>query len=268
MKKMHSLILNIKNEEIKLTNVVPLIALQNSEKINFINILYYIKNNINIELTANKFINILRYNPKIKEPKFFHLEVKFKNNEFLFYKDAKYKEIAGLQNIINENKRINKNLEQEKSMKYKDHFYMTEINSISFIKQEKYFREHYLCDFPLLSKNEIINEINTEDKNETENNIQNKDNNIFNREILEIMKNNIEHFIIILDTNNYKDEINYKIISQLKDIINKPIINSLILFDISSMSKNVSEEYTNFCNYLVQHFPDFKVYIIVLIKTL
>ena len=249
----------LRNKEIKLKKILPLVSLQDFGKNELLNILF--NNNIEnkMELAGNKFINIFRYNPEIKEPQFYHLNIKFKEN-YVFFKDEKYKEVIGYHNILNEYQRINKNIIENKETKLIDNFFITEISSISFSEHKNFFIKYDLCDFPLLSKDKLNNENKIEDKEE------NLDINNFNKEILEIIKNDIQTFIIILDINNYKDNINYKIISQLKKIINKQIINSLMLFDISKAQENYSNEYNNFFNNLINHFPDFEIFNVCLNK--
>ena len=244
-----------KNEEIKLKKIVPMIGVQSSGKNVLLNILFGINIEQNYDLVGNKFINIIRYNPEIQEPKFFHLKTKFKDNNYIFFKDKKFQEIIGFQEIIKEIEKINKNLLKGKEIKFIDNIYMTEINSISFPEHKEYFLQHVIIDFPLLSGDKSNNEIKKENENEIKENmsIQN-----FNRGIMEIFKNNIENFIILIDINNYKDEIYFNIIFQLKKITNKQIVNSLILFDISKAPGKYDNEYNNCKNYFVKHFPDFE----------
>ena len=84
---------------------------------------------------GTKFVNILRYNPNIEEPRFFHLLVKKEGEKYVFYKDSLYKEIVGTERIKNENININQILSKEKNYNYENIFYMTEINKSPFIKK-------------------------------------------------------------------------------------------------------------------------------------
>ena len=224
----------LKKNEIKPKKIIPLISIQNSEKNNLLKILF----NTNIEndssLSGNKFINIFRYNPDIKEPKFYHLLLALKQNKYQLSKDEKYKEINGIEYILEEYKRVNEKLKNAVAKEDKNNFYMTEINSISFPKMKKFFLEFDLCDFPLFSE-------------------EFKD---CGGGVLEIIKNKIENFIFIFNMTNYKDKRNYQIIRQIVKILGVPIVNSLILFE--NVQKNNSNEFQNFINNLTKNFPDFK----------
>ena len=77
--------------------IVPIAAMVSGGKSILLNVIF----NINfLECKAGigtKFVNILRYNPKINEPKFYHLLVKKENDSEqktinIFYKDPKYEE--------------------------------------------------------------------------------------------------------------------------------------------------------------------------------
>ena len=140
------------SERIEMRKIVPVAAMVSAGKSKFLNTIY----NINyLECKAGigtKFINILRYNPKIKEPHFFHLKIKKEGEKYLFYKDILYQEVVGEKEIIEENKNINNILSSEKIIKYENIFYMTEINESPFIKDEEYLLKHDLCDIPGLSE--------------------------------------------------------------------------------------------------------------------
>ena len=82
-------------EPIEMRYIVPVAAMISSGKSRLLNVLY------NIDLLeckagiGTKFVNILRYNPKIKEPIFFHLIVIKVGEKYIFYKDNSEKEIIG-----------------------------------------------------------------------------------------------------------------------------------------------------------------------------
>ena len=132
--------------------IVPVAAMISAGKSNLLNVLY------NIDLLeckagiGTKFVNILRYNPNIKEPRFFHLIVIKKGEKYIFYKDNSERVIVGKQRIIEAIKYLNKSLAKEKYVNYEKLFYMTEINESPFITNKEYLLNHDLCDIPGLSE--------------------------------------------------------------------------------------------------------------------
>ena len=139
-------------ERIEMRYIVPVAAMISAGKSHLLNVLYNIgflecKTGI-----STKFVNILRYNPKIKEPRFFHLIVIKVGERYIFYKDNSEKGIIGKQNIIEAIKKINEKLAKENYVDYENIFYMTEINESPFITNKEYLLKHDLCDIPGLSE--------------------------------------------------------------------------------------------------------------------
>ena len=87
-------------EKIKMRKIVPIAAMISAGKSKLLNVLY----NINFLETkagiGTKFVNILRYNPSITEPRFYHLRIKKEGNEDVFYKDNLSEDIIGEKKII------------------------------------------------------------------------------------------------------------------------------------------------------------------------
>ena len=239
------------SEKIEMRKIIPVVARISAGKSKLLNVLYNIKF---LECKAGistKFINLLRYNPNIQEPRFFHLKIKKEAEKYQFYFDSNYEIIEGEENIIKENKILN-NKYSSQSFKYEDIFYMTEINKSPFIKDENYLLTHDLCDVPGLSeakeeikdKNNIIikelkeeKDINKEilekeDKNEDEISYHVKEEkNTYLSEIFHIIKDYIDGGIIILSVENYYFSDNYYLISKFHKVINKPITNFLIILN-------------------------------------
>jgi len=139
-------------KKIEMRKIVPVAAMISAGKSQLLNVLY----NINFLETkagiGTKFVNILRYNPNITEPKFYHLRIKKEGNEYVFYKDNLSEEVIGEKNIIEENKNINRSLSEDSDFNYENIFYMTEINDSPFIRDKEYLLTHDLCDIPGLSE--------------------------------------------------------------------------------------------------------------------
>ena len=139
-------------EIIEQRKLVPVAAMVSAGKSKLLNVLY----NTNILYChsgiGTKFVNILRYNPKIKKPCFYHLKLEKQKDKYIFYKDLTQDIYEGEESITEANKNINQCLRAELETKYEDLFYMTEINEVPFIKDKEYLLSHDLCDIPGLSE--------------------------------------------------------------------------------------------------------------------
>ena len=200
-----------KLEKIEIKKLVPVAAKISAGKSNLLNVLYNIKLLECKDKITTKFINILRYNPKIKKPFFYHLKLKKEEDKYVFYKDLSDTIYEGEENIIEANKIINKKYVNEKNINYEELFYMTEINSEPFIRDKEYLAEHDLCDIPGLSEYQENpnNEQENGNKEQNENEIKNED-----EEILQI-KENAKKLGLNPDQNKRKikqlnEKINYK----------------------------------------------------------
>ena len=132
--------------------IVPIAAKISAGKSYLLNVIYNIDF---LECKAGigtKFINILRYNPNLDQPVFYHLKIEKTNEKYIFKKDLNYETKFGKQDIINENKNINQILSATPQINYEDIFYMTELNEVEFIKDKEYLLTHDLCDIPGLSE--------------------------------------------------------------------------------------------------------------------
>ena len=266
-------------------------------KSKLLNVLYNINYLVCKPGIGTKFVNILRYNPEIKEPCFYHLKVEKQGDDYIFYKDSKLAE--GAENIIEANEKINKELRTQNKTKYEDIFYMIEINEIPFIKDKDFLLTHDLCDIPGLSEyqdnnnnekeknnNEIKNNNKTEDKilkdkiiedelkdeeksnEKEEKNFEDEFNSTVNieneqsylTEIFKIIKNYIDGAIIILSIENYQKEENYIIIAKLQKVLQKAISNFLIILNKMDLSPNPSQDIENCKGLLIQHFQNFKTF--------
>ena len=152
-------------EIIEERKIVPIAAVISAGKSLLLNILLNIKFLESKTDIGTKFVNILRYNPKIERPRFYHLKVRNEKGKYIFYIDPNFEQKIGEENIIEVNKRINFELSKIKNVDYDDIFYMTEINNIGFLKDEKYMLTHDLCDIPGLSEYQEQIKVKKEDKN-------------------------------------------------------------------------------------------------------
>ena len=132
--------------------IVPIAAKISAGKSFLLNVIYNIDF---LECKAGigtKFINIIRYNPSIDQPCFYHLKIEKYEENFIFKKDSKYETKFGKEDIINENKNLNQKLADSPEINYEEIFYMTELNEVEFIKDKEYLLTHDLCDVPGLSE--------------------------------------------------------------------------------------------------------------------
>jgi len=138
--------------KIELRKIVPIAAKISAGKSFLLNVIYNIDF---LECKAGigtKFINIIRYNPSIDQPCFYHLKVEKDKDNYIFKKDSQYETKFGKDDIINENKNLNQKLADSPQINYEDIFYMTELNEVEFIKDKEYLLTHDLCDVPGLSE--------------------------------------------------------------------------------------------------------------------
>ena len=155
----------IKMEKVDIKNLTPLISVISAGKTSLLKVIY----NIDILQVSSgigtKFVNIIRYNPKIgKEFRFYHLRViKRRNGDYDFYKDSA-SEIIGEEKIKKKNIEINEYLIKN-TVPYEELFYMVEVGESIIIEDEEYLKNYDLVDIPGLSEycpskiegNKIIN---------------------------------------------------------------------------------------------------------------
>ena len=159
-------------EKIEERKIVPVAAVISAGKSLLLNLILNIKFLESKTDIGTKFVNILRYNPKTDNPRFYHLKVINEKGKYTFYKDPNYETITGEENIIKENIEINKKLSSLDKVDYDDIFYMTEINNIGFLKDEQYMLTHDLCDIPGLSEYQEQIKVKKEDKIEEKINLE------------------------------------------------------------------------------------------------
>ena len=283
------------NQQIEMRKIVPVCSMIGSGKSKLLNVLFNIDFlEVNGE-NGTKFVNLLRYNPTLKQPKFFHLKLIKKNDEFLFYKDLSKKEIIGNNDIKKEIKSTNEYITAHQDIKLNELFYMTEINDAPFIEDKLYLLNHDLCDMPgfksyisddnkekIQTKNEdkedkidketlkelgfeiISNEDIEENKchdNENEENEEliNKDDNYVYK-IFDILCPYIEDGIFILSIENYYFVENYKIIEKIREIYDNEIKNFLIILNKIDLSTNKIDDIKKCKALLLQKFNQTNVF--------
>ena len=232
-------------EEIEKRKIVPVAAKISAGKSKLLNVLFNIKYLECKSGIATKFVNILRYNPNISQPCFYHLILKKVGENYIFYKDKSIF-YEGEENIIKANKAINDKLCKENLIYYEDLFYITEINTKPSIKDENYLLTHDLCDIPGLSEyqdnthkenNEQGEEFN--EKNEEESEQIDKD--LKEMGLVTELKKEIKKVEITENEKDKKEAMEEEIKEDEDDIfndINKSNDNKTYLSEIFKIIKN------------------------------
>lgn len=287
-----------KEEEVKIENLCPMIAMISSGKTRLLKVLYDIDY---LEVKASsgistKIVTIIKYNSKIgANPKLYHLKLKNKGIEdYSFFKDANEKVVIGKNDI---QKRVNE-LNEELKIKerpYKELFYLLEVGT-TFIKDKEYLKKYDLVDVPGLS--EYKQQENTPTpKNTPEDNISLKPNenedlgppeicgkeynkdqlmvktveqelenwNIedeknYLTEIFKIIKSKMNNGIFVFNIENYQLKDNYLIIGKLQKIINKPIENFLFIFNKIDKSEDVLYDINTLGCKFMEYFPNAEIF--------
>ena len=231
-------------QQIEKRKIVPIAAMVSAGKSKILNILYNIKFLESKPGISTKFVNLLRYNPNIEQPRFYHLKLIKEGNDYNFYKDLNSEEIIGEQKIIEENININNELRAKLKTNYEDIFYMTEINDAPFIKDKNYLLNHDLCDIPGLSEYQATYE---NDDNSHKINVNNEQQNLE-----EIIKEGEEEYGIFANLKLLQEEGNNNIINneiENKDK-NKNEDDIFYEFDIEKENSYLTEIFNIIKNYI------------------
>ena len=260
-------------EKIEERKIIPIAAMISAGKSKLLNVLFnidFLKYKAGI---GAKFVNILRYNPEIMKPIFYHLKAVKENGKYVFYKDPNSKVKEGEEEIIEENKNINSLYADSPMINYEDIFYMTEVNEIQFIKDKQFLLKHDFCDIPGLSEYQTPSEEKKEkeeEKGKKEEKEEEKEDDIFYNvdvnektyltEIFSILRDYIDGAIIILSVENYYFEENYEIIAKLHKAIGKEIRNCLIVLNKIDLSDNPQKDIDKCKGMFLQKFPKCKTF--------
>ncbi len=226
---------------------IVLIGLKSSGKTSFLYSLLGINCLVSNDNISTNFICIIRYNPKLNEPKFYHLKLKEENQKYYFLKDDL--EIIGNDKIKEEIEKINKDNSLIKDLKFDSLFYMLETN-ITNIENKEFLLIHDFYDLPgmdeFISKEKIIDDkksfknkkffahsrINRFKKNKLNKELE------YNEDIFKYIKNLISNQIIIFNTENYDSTQNIQLIKYIKRKLEIPFENSLIILNKIDKSSN------------------------------
>ena len=208
------------NNQIEKRDGIIVIGMISSGKSTFLNSLLgitYLEANDNI---TTKMVTAIRYNPDLTEPKFYHLKIIEKENEYSFERDGD--EFIGKENIIKAISDMNKK-EASNQPKYENLFYMLETNILTI--ENKHFLLHH--DFYRIS-NEDMQYISG---------------------IFKYIKNIIVREIFIVSAETYYKPQNLQIIKEIRNQLNVPIENNLLILTKIDKYPNKEE--------LIEKFYDF-----------
>ena len=199
------------NNQIEKRDGIIVIGMISSGKSTFLNSLLgitYLEANDNI---TTKMVTAIRYNPDLTEPKFYHLKIIEKKNEYSFERDGD--EFIGKENIIKAISDMNKK-EASNQPKYENLFYMLETNILTI--ENKDFLLHH--DFYRIS-NEDMKYISG---------------------IFKYIKNIIVREIFIVSAETYYKPQNLQIIKEIRNQLNVPIENNIVKILIIKMNFGVT----------------------------
>ena len=284
--------------KIEINNLCPIIGVISAGKTSILKVFFdndFLEANSGV---GTKFIKIIRYNPEVgKNPRFYHLKLKnLGNGDYEYYKDQKFKEVIGKENIKEKNKQLNEEFKKKRKTSYEQLFYMIEVGEVNFIKDKEYLKNYDFVDIPGLNEYNP-NENNFEDlspppfdisfEEDDKNKIEHEKSKIKNKqkksvifdtmedemltydpnseknyytEIFKIIRKKMNNGIIVLSIDNYQYAGNYRIIAKLQKVINKPIENFLILLNKIDKSENKEYDLNTLKCKILKYFPSVKVF--------
>jgi hypothetical protein len=227
-----------KLEKIEIRKLVPFMSINKEEEKKMLNILLnydILKYEFKIE---EKYIYIIRYNPKVIKPCCYHLKLEKIDEQYCFYKEL---ETNKEKEEINPDKK--RNSENDINAKYGDIFYMIELNEIIFIKDKDYLENHdiVVISSDLCNYENNINNIKIEEKKNSDGKILKENNKKSFNEIIDIIKNYVESGILILNNENNEKNIYFvnTIINFFQNVINNFIIILNIEDNFCDNEKNI-----------------------------
>ena len=230
---------------------IPIIGMVSSGKSTFLNSLLGIDVLETKDDITTKFACVIRHNPNLKEPRFYHLKLirnKLDSDDYNFHKDGN--EIIGEVKIKEKISKINSD-ELLLESKYENLFYMLETKIIN-IDNNEFLKKYDFYDIPGLNEklnitNEELLKIKEENKNNEKKKGKSIHHNFFEQEMRYInklfpyFKSKIDFGIILIDTENYYYPSNINIIKNIYNILSKRIKNYMFILNKIDKSENPIE---------------------------
>ena len=212
---------------------VPIIGPVGCGKSTFLNSFININNGLLEEglQTTTKFVCIIRHNPKLTQPIFYHVSLK-KLNTKIIYKEIEER-VEGENNIREAIKKINCKAKTNNDIDFRNLLYILEIN-IKFIENTTFFEKYDLLDIPGLD------EANTN----------------YAETLINCLKDKIKFCIYMFNSNYYKDEKMIDIIKTILKKCNLVLYNSLIILNKIDDQKDKDLTLREFNCYLMEKLGD------------
>ena len=212
---------------------VPIIGSVGCGKSTFLNSFININNGLLEEglQTTTKFVCIIRHNPKLTKPIFYHICLKKLNTEVIY--KAIEERVEGENNIREAIKKINCKAKANNDIDFRNLLYILEIN-IKFVENTTFFEKYDLLDIPGLD------EANTN----------------YAETLINCLKDKIKFCIYMFNSNYYKDEKMIEIIKTILKKCNLVLYNSLIILNKIDDQKDKDSTLREFSCYLMEKLDD------------
>jgi hypothetical protein len=235
---------------------IPIIGMVSSGKSTFLNTLVgtdvlEVKDDI-----TTKFVCIIRHNPDLKEPLFYHIKLSYdsKSDDYIYIKEGE--ETIGSDKIKERISKINQD-ELKVEPNYENLFYMLELKFTN-INNSEFLKKYDFYDIPGLNENisekneEELSKIKEAKEDNTNKEIHKKQGQPGKSKIIEkemkyicklfpYLKKKIDFGIILIDTENYYYPSNINIIKNIYNIVSKPIINYMFILNKIDKSDKPNE---------------------------
>jgi hypothetical protein len=222
---------------------IPVIGMVSSGKSTFLNSLLGIDVLEAKDDITTKFVCIIRNNPKLSEPIFYHINLTkdAKTDDYIYNKDGNISK--GEEQIKKKISQINSE-ENSKEPNYKNLFYMLEIKIKNIVNNE-FLKRYDFYDIPGLNEKIVEKEkpsSSEEGKNKLDNDEQKKKSKNIHKDIknqemkyinglFPLLKKKIDFGIIIIDSSNYYYPSNINIIRNISSILQTNIKKYLFILN-------------------------------------
>ena len=232
---------------------IPIIGMVSSGKSTFLNSLLGINVLEAKDDITTKFVCIIRHNPKLNEPIFYHINLikDSKTDDYIYHKDGDISK--GNEQIRKKVSQINFD-ENSKEPNYKNLFYILEIKIKNIVNNE-FLKKYDFYHIPGLNETILEKEKSStskEGKSISDNDTQKKKSKNIHKDIkyqemkyinglFPLLKKKIDFGIIVIDSTNYYYNSNINIITNICSIMQTNIKKYLFILNKIDKVKNPTE---------------------------